>query len=44
MKLFRRKKQTELTETQKKWNKLWELYESGELANIDYNTFVLWRK
>ena len=41
MKLFRRKKQTELTETQKKWNKLWELYESGELANIDYNTFVL---
>ena len=41
MKLFRRKKQTELTETQKKWNKIWELYESGELANIDYNTFVL---
>ena len=34
MKLFGRKKQTELTETQKKWNKLWELYESGEDSGI----------
>ena len=41
MKLFGRKKQPELTEAQKKWNKLWEMYGSGELAKTDYNTFVL---
>lgn len=41
MSLFKRKKQTELTEAQKKWNKLWEMYGTGELAKTDYNTFVL---
>ena len=41
MNLFKRKKQPELTEAQKKWNKLWDMYGSGELVEIDYNTFVL---
>ena len=41
MKLFKRKKQTELSEAQKKWNKLWEMYGTGELAETDCNTFVL---
>ena len=41
MSIFKSKKKTELTETQKKWNKLWEMYESGELSELDYNTFAL---
>lgn len=41
MNLFRRKKQKELPESQKKWNKLWDIYGSSELAVTDYKTFVL---
>ena len=33
--------QPELTETQKKWNVLWEMYGTGELSETDFNTFVL---
>ena len=41
MKLFGRKTRPELTQAQQKWNKLWEMYESGELAKTDYNTYLL---
>ena len=41
MKLFGKKMQTELTESQKKLNKLWEMYGSGELERTDHNTFIL---
>ena len=41
MGVFKSKKQPELTEAQKKINKLWEMYDSGKLAETDYSTFVL---
>jgi len=41
MNSFGKKTQKELTEGQKKWNKLWEMYGSGELAGTDFKTFVL---
>ncbi len=41
MGVLRSKKQPELTEAQKKINKLWEMYDSGKLAETDYSTFVL---
>ncbi len=41
MSIIERKEPPELTEDQKKWNKLWEMYASGELAKTDYNTFAL---
>jgi len=41
MNIFRRKKQKELTEAQKKWNRLWKMYGSGELESTDHRTFVL---
>ena len=30
-----------MSDNQMKWNKLWDLYGSGELAENDYNTFIL---
>ena len=30
-----------MSDNQMKWNKLWDLYGSGELAENDYNTFLL---
>ena len=41
MLLFNKKKRAELKESRKKLNKLWEMYDSGELVESDYNTFVL---
>ena len=41
MGVFKSKKQPELTEAQKRINKLWEMYDSGKLAETDYSTFVL---
>lgn len=40
MSLFKKDK-TEITEAQKKWNALWDMYGSGELIKTDYNTFAL---
>lgn len=35
------KKKTELTKEQKRWNKLWEMYDSGELEDINSDIYAL---
>ena len=36
-----RNKQVELSESKKKWNKLWDMYGSGELEKYNYTAFVV---
>lgn len=39
--IFRKKKPVELTDEEKSWNKLWELYDNGELDSIDHGIYCL---
>ena len=41
MNIFKRKKQPELTEAQKKFNKLWDMYASGELLKAEPRIYAL---
>ena len=38
---FKKKKVVELTQEQKNWNKVWELYETGELEKINPDIYAL---
>lgn len=40
-KLFNKKKESELPLEQQKYNKLWNLYTSGELDDLNHNMYVL---
>lgn len=37
----KKKKSVELTDEEKSWNKLWELYSNGELDSIDHGIYCL---
>lgn len=41
MNLFKRKKQPELTDSQKKFNKLWDMYASGDLESSAPGIYAL---